>query len=278
MQTAPKSSEATLLTLPTIARSFPPRPEPYVSRPPLTDALDRLFKTGADTVVLIDSPGHGRTTLARAFAELHRDNTISVFARPASRWGYEPLTILYDLANQINWLLTGKELDEDADIDHDLLRQLYARLQRRIGRGEAHFVVDGLDEIPPHDQEIRSAILSLLPFGIPNFRYLLTGESTFDSLDGAYRCDVLERIAPALYKASPLIALEEIGQAPEHARDHCLLEVASFILQKAPSSEPFDPIPEQRYDVNVSEMQEVLQLAEHADRRYRCGRSLSESN
>lgn len=73
----------------------------------------------------------------------------------------------------MKWVLAHRELWAEEDVNETTLSlNLYELRRRARRRGETYyFVIDGLDEVP---EQVRDAILVLLPFGNPpHFRFLL---------------------------------------------------------------------------------------------------------
>jgi len=166
------------LDLTQIAQSFPQLTEPLISRQNYVDAVTSLFDSGMDLVVLEGEPGAGKTTLAAQFAKVHLNRAVSLFLRPASRWGYDPIYLRHDICCQMQWALNGKDLEPDLPVTDAQMRELLFALQRKAKRSPYYFVVDGLDEVPSQDEHLRQMILSMLPFGLPGFRFLLSANPT----------------------------------------------------------------------------------------------------
>lgn len=131
-------------------------------------------------LVLIDGDSNiGKTTLLSQFARKFPKQTFSLFMRPSSRWSFDPEILRFDLANQLEWVLSGKELPQDSTVDAGDLRKQFLRLQSkaRLQTGRYYFVLDGLAAIPEDEAQIRKNIVELLPLGLPPFRFLISGES-----------------------------------------------------------------------------------------------------
>lgn len=135
----------------------------------LDGETDLLFVEGND--------GIGKTTVMAQYALKHPLKTFSLFIRSTSRWAYDPEMLLRDLANQITWLLTKKEIQPELEVDRSYLRNSFLALQRRAQSWKATyiFVIDGLDEIPEDSSDIRDQIIDLLPFGLSGFKFILAG-------------------------------------------------------------------------------------------------------
>jgi hypothetical protein len=167
-------AEQHALDLTQIAQSFPQLPVPVIPRQNYVDTITSLFEGGMDLVLLEGEPGAGKTILAAQFAKASPSRTVSLFLRPASRWGYDALYMRRDLCCQMEWALRGKELEAGLPITDGQMRELLFALQKKAKRLPYVFVVDGLDEVPSQDEYQRQLILSMLPFGLPGFRFLLS--------------------------------------------------------------------------------------------------------
>jgi hypothetical protein len=123
-------------------------------------------------VMIEGDEGLGKTTLLAQFARRHPDHTFSVFIKAASKFGYDPATVRYDLCCQLLWALRPDESCKPEEADDGYLRKLLLELRKRARREAFYFVLDGMAEIP--DESIRSVILEMLPLG-EGFCFLLSG-------------------------------------------------------------------------------------------------------
>ena len=76
------------------------------------------------------------------------------------------------------WLLGRREVPEIAD-PRPFSRLIYD-LQRSCNYKKPHyyFVIDGLNEIPSEDSHLRDQIVSRLPLGLAQFKFLCSAESS----------------------------------------------------------------------------------------------------
>ena len=136
-------------------------------------------------VVLIEGAEEvGKTTLLAQFAALHRKHSVCLFVRPTSRFTYDPGIVLQDLCNQVHWHLFSEELRPETEPGQRLLNQLLHQLQRKAQRTNSDFcfVVDGLETLPREDFHAVRSIVDLLPFGVPQFKFVISGaEESFRS-------------------------------------------------------------------------------------------------
>lgn len=170
-------ARAEVMDLTIVCQSFPELPEPLIRRENFLDTVDRIFENSSEVVVTEGEEGIGRTTLLAQFAKRHPDQTLSLFIRPTSRWGYDPEILRFDLCNQIQWAICEEELSSIEDASDALLRSGLTKLQRHTRYGDRFFfAIDGLDEIPEENSYVRELVLGMLPLGLPGFRFLLSGD------------------------------------------------------------------------------------------------------
>lgn len=162
-----------------IAQSIPPLPVDLVDRESNIKTIERTLHTGIEVVFLEGPEGIGKTTLACQFAHKHSVNTIAIFLRSMGPDALHTQHILFDLSNQIHWILDGKCIPEYSDVDVPSLGQLWLKLQRRaMAKNSFYFIViDGLNAIPPDWSYVRETILRMFPFGTRSFRFLVTGDA-----------------------------------------------------------------------------------------------------
>ena len=168
-QPTPEGMDLTL-----VCQSFPRLPDPLIPRDNLLNTVDLMFGDEIELVMIEGGEGLGKTTLLAQFARRHADHTFSVFIKAASRFGYDPATVRFDLCYQLLWGLRRDESCKPEEADDGYLRKLLLELRKRARREAFYFVLDGLADIP--DESIRSAILEeMLPLG-QGFCFLLSGE------------------------------------------------------------------------------------------------------
>lgn len=171
----PLTSE--MMDVSAVCRSFPQLLTPRVERKNVLETIEDIFKSGAQLVAMEGEEGIGKTTLLAEFALRHNMHTIALFVRPTSRLAYDPWYLQFDLSNQLEWLVHGKELEPEDEIDEAKRRIQITHLQGRARRDSQPFyvIVDGLDEVPESEGDLRKVILDLLPLGIPGYRFLVAG-------------------------------------------------------------------------------------------------------
>lgn len=170
---------AELMDLTKISNTFPQRGDKYIPRDNMMMTLVEMLQTDTE-VVLVEGPdGIGKTTLLAQFAQEHPHHTFGLFVRSSSRWAYDSEMLTRELSDMIGWVLKKEKFrDTEKELDpSQLLRSYIFDLQKQANKEHEtyYFVVDGLDEIPEEDHHERDTILDLLPFGLPRFRFILSG-------------------------------------------------------------------------------------------------------
>jgi hypothetical protein len=161
-----------VMDLTLVSHSFPRLPELLIPRDNLLNTIERMFGGAIELVMIEGDEGLGKTTLLAQFARRHPDHTFSVFIKAASKFGYDPATVRYDLCCQLLWALRTDESCKPEEADDGYLRKLLLELRKRARREAFYFVLDGMADIP--DESIRSVILEMLPLG-EGFYFLLSG-------------------------------------------------------------------------------------------------------
>jgi hypothetical protein len=185
-----ESSSATrtgqIVDITNICRSYPQLADPQIGRDNVIQLLDTMLDSDLQLLTIEGAEGIGKTTLLAQFAKHHGDKCFSVFVRPTSKFAYDPTVIRQDMCDQMNWFLTATELDPHTVIDESVYRQLLMDLQRRARQFHQrfYFVVDGVTDIPQDGPQVQD-ILGMLPFGLPQFKFLISG--TAESLLGSLK-------------------------------------------------------------------------------------------
>lgn len=160
-----------------IALTFPSFPDWMVQRENMLHTIDQIFERGYEVVLLDGEAESGKTVALSQFCQRHSMYAFSLFLRPSSKLAYDSAYCRFDLSNQVNWCLKGitvsnKEYPLAADY-RILLQQLSQH--GRKARKTHYFVIDGICDIPSADKGARAALLDQLPFGLPNIKFLMTG-------------------------------------------------------------------------------------------------------
>lgn len=169
----------TIVDLTHISQSFPAPLDHDVPRENVWNTVDTLFKGGWEVVFIEGSEGIGKTTLLAQLARRHPYNTFSLFIRPVSRFTYDPSNLRFDLSNQVAWLLQMKELKTPSEADEIFWESLAIQLQRHARRKNEiyYFIIDGLAELPEEAVGVRTSLLAMLPFGMTQFRFIISGDA-----------------------------------------------------------------------------------------------------
>lgn len=169
---------AEVMDLTRVASTFPQLGTPSIQRENMIITLFDMLQTDTELVIVEGPDGIGKTTLLAQFAQKYPNHTFGLFVRSSSRWAYDSGMLTRNLCDQIGWVLSKERYRTSKYLDP--VQALGARifdLQRRANyeRATYYFVVDGLNEIPEEDCHEREMILKLLPFGLPCFRFILSG-------------------------------------------------------------------------------------------------------
>ena len=154
-------SRLEIMDLSLVCQSFPRLREPLIPRDNILDTIERMFEGEIELVAVEGDEGMGKTTPLAQFARRHPNHTFSVFLRPASRLGYDPTSVRYDLCCQLLWALHPDEVCKPEESDDGYLRNRLLELRRRARRETYYFVLDGLADIP--DEGTRNLILDMFP-------------------------------------------------------------------------------------------------------------------
>jgi hypothetical protein len=135
---AKNMSDPIIVDLTTISRTFPEiiyrdgknyiNGSIFIERDHVLDTMCNQFQEGVKLLTIEGDEGIGKTTLLGELAIKNPANTISVFIKPTNRWSYDFDNIIYDLANQVNWILSNQLLPYEACIDQGYLNNLFSRL------------------------------------------------------------------------------------------------------------------------------------------------------
>ncbi|HBC31144.1 MAG TPA: hypothetical protein DC024_07880 [Clostridiales bacterium] len=168
---------AEIMDLVTISNNFPELKEDEIHRENVISTIETIFHNDYEIILIEGNEGIGRTTLVAQFARKYPNNALSLFIQPTSLYLYDPDFLIFDLCNQVSWAAQQKVIHnlEEANIIN--LRNIIFKLTRiaKANREKYYFIIDGLDEIPDDNNRCRETILDLLPFGVSNFCFLLTG-------------------------------------------------------------------------------------------------------
>ncbi|MCD2453593.1 hypothetical protein GO003_024745 [Methylicorpusculum oleiharenae] len=157
---------------------FPQLGEPNILRDNMIMTVEGMLNN-SEVIIVEGADGAGKTTLLAQFARAFPEQTFCLFMRSSSRWAYDSQNLTRDLCDQIGWALYKEDyLEKDKEVEaKQLLRKRVHELQRKanLERKTYYFVVDGLHEIPEEGFGEKEVILDLIPFGIPRFRFILSG-------------------------------------------------------------------------------------------------------
>ena len=161
-----------------IAQTLPSINKDNIERDNLIQTIDLLFQEGIGVVIVEGSEGSGKSILLRQFCEKHRKNTFSLSVSGSNSLSYDLANIRYDLCNQINWYLNGKQLNYDEDVDDSYLRSYSLKLMRVASRRreKIYFVVDVKEVGSKNVYENILTLFDGLPVGQKYIKFLLSND------------------------------------------------------------------------------------------------------
>ena len=175
-----------IMDLVTISNNFPEIKEQEISRDNIINTIETIYQKDYKIILLEGNEGIGKTTLCAQFARKYPNNAFSLFIQPTSQYLYDPDFLIFDLCNQVSWIVEKKIIHTVEDANIKVLRNNIYILSRiaKANKEKYYFIIDGLDEIPDESNQCKEIILDLLPFGMSNFYFLLT--SQLSSVLGLY--------------------------------------------------------------------------------------------
>ena len=171
-----------LVSSTSFCQNFPRELTGEITRTNILHTLELMFEGDAELAVVHGPEGIGRTTLLAQFARQHCDRTLCIFLRPTSRFGYDPDLVMREMCLQAQCMLRIPELPTSPD-NYSTLSRLINDLQRSCSRDKKFYyvVLDGIAEIPREDSHFKEQILSILPIGLTQFRFICS--SPTDSIE-----------------------------------------------------------------------------------------------
>lgn len=157
-----------------ISLNFPSSPTKEIFRENIYETLEGIFKDN-QIIFLVGNEAIGKTILCSQFVRRHNTRSISVFLNPLNSVNCDINNFIFDVANQINYIIEQKEIEKVEEVDIMKLRILYTQLNKTYRFETVYFVIDGLDHIAENQQQFISEIMDILPFN-PNFKFLISGD------------------------------------------------------------------------------------------------------
>jgi hypothetical protein len=187
----------TIVDLPSLSMNFPSAPNPEILRDYIVSTLRSRLQQDIYATAIEGPEGIGKTTILAQFARKHPSTAISLFLSAANRLSSDPDSMKLDIASQVYWAATGEILDR-SQYDPAILKSYYSALQykAKLSKSFIYFIVDGVDELDTtHRDNVLQQLSDILPIGIPQFRFLFSGD------EALYRCLTGSRLP---LKAFPL--------------------------------------------------------------------------
>ena len=155
------------------ANSFPFVAGTEIHRDHIVQTLETMLSARTvQSVHLEGPPGSGKSVLLGQFAKRNHRRTISLFVKRGSWFTSDPGFLIQGLAAQIHWLIAREELEPE--VDDALMRRLVYQLRSystRIAQPVV-LIVDGLDEIPDAERDLKAALIRSLPLALDYIKLL----------------------------------------------------------------------------------------------------------
>lgn len=134
--------------LTSINSTFPFRPKYIVDRTNLIDLTTSKLQN-LDMIIIDGDSGCGKSELAAQFCEKYKENSLSLFVKASNIPSYDCYYVLFEFANQIQYLSEGNELELSQFEDNDFTRYQF-KLNKYIKKKKFknfYLVVDGIDSL-----------------------------------------------------------------------------------------------------------------------------------
>jgi hypothetical protein len=151
-----------------------------IHRDNIVQTLETMLDARNVLSVHLEGPlGSGKSVLLGQFAKRNHKRTISLFVKRGSWFTSDPDFLFQGLAAQINWLVSRNELRLGREVDDALMRRLVYQLRSYSARiaQPIVLVVDGLDEIPESERELKAALVRRLPLGLDYIKLLTSSNA-----------------------------------------------------------------------------------------------------
>jgi hypothetical protein len=166
-------SEGVVTSITDVCRNFPANPQPKLPRESLYDVIDKALATNR-IVVLEGEPLSGKTECAAELMRRSPDTSIGIFLNSDLGIFNSTSYVRLVVAEQVAWMLDGVRLSEEP-VAEEQYQHLLFRLQRYAKRARITWLIDGLFD--SMDNPEQKALLKLIPFGVKDFDFVVTGES-----------------------------------------------------------------------------------------------------
>lgn len=152
---------------------------PTVTRGNLVRTLYKLLQGETVLVAIEGQEGIGKTTLLREFRAARPDDVIMVELNAASSFAYDESRVGVSLTEAaVRRALQREATDAELRDWRTSYNSAVISLSRSARRDDfiLYFILDGISDIPLTEVGAREALVRLLPFGVPEFRFLVSGE------------------------------------------------------------------------------------------------------
>lgn len=153
--------------------------DPEIPRDSIINLIDDFFKSGTSIVSLEGRSDIGKTVVLRQFCEIHAGHCLSVFLQPNSWYLHDPSLFYAELAAQMSAALNISEPHSAFNgVDESTVRKMLFAISREWRKRNElfYFVVDGIEDVVQSASPLMSALIGVLPFELPSFRYAFSGD------------------------------------------------------------------------------------------------------
>ena len=159
-----------------VAKEFPSiHQDDLIERKNVIDTIERMFNE-TSVVFLEGEEGCGATTTLAQFCEQIPQHTFCLFIKPASKITYSIEYLRLVLAEQFSLFLGSTPLNKDVISPQEYNTLLYKIRRRASKKNNIFFVIDGLQKIPPEENAVSLIFKEVLPLGLDDIRFLISGE------------------------------------------------------------------------------------------------------
>lgn len=146
---------------------------PYVQRDNITAALEGMFESGGNVVVV---EGFGKSTVLQQYADTHQATCLLIGVEGGRKLGHTPESMLADFVGGVESLAGHSSKDESAPTEENARRSVSALVRRSSRRsgGAFRILLDGFAGLSGDDLVLRDMMHRILPWGSRALRIAMT--------------------------------------------------------------------------------------------------------
>lgn len=160
-------------------RNFPSPPIPRLPRQQLYEVTAKALEAHR-IVMLVGEPLSGKTEFLADFMRRSPNTSIGIFLNSDLGVFNCPNYLRLVVAEQVSWILDGTRISDDFVTDERYLQLLY-KLQRYAKNNRITWLIDGLTPDRSGGSRDLSELFQLIPLGMREFNFVITGESDLTS-------------------------------------------------------------------------------------------------